>query len=266
MNNASLCLSFYWNKPSICFVRSWLQRHLIWNYFVWEKLPVLTSGKNFPPCKWAAQVSLRLCDLQHKTHRKICIPEEIKNLGKPSPAAPILSPDRVFSSWKQAEGRELSAWEQVNLIWPRRSESQNFTWNCFKYQSNEIFEQNSTERKRNREPKELWKVEWAGCERGWAGGVGPVLSARHQHISLLAGRGFNCFDHSSPRGQSRENFTSPENPFCSFFPWHTLINEGNICSPAFCRANISIYIDDRYKITEMGLTKETIFIWAISVG
>lgn len=53
---------------------------------------------------------------------KICIPEEIKNLGNPSPAAPILSPGGVFSPWEGAEGEELPARERANL---HRAHTQN---------------------------------------------------------------------------------------------------------------------------------------------
>lgn len=175
MNNANFCLSFYWNRPFIFIynfflIRSELQLHLIWNYFVSVKLPVLTSGKNFPPCKWAAQVSLRLCDLQHKTHIKICIPEEIKNLGKPSPAAPALSPDHALSPWKQTESKELSA--QVNLNWSRHSECENSTWN-----GQWVSEQRELWAQLQRKNRETGNIKsfanrvsslWVGlCWRGW---------------------------------------------------------------------------------------------------
>lgn len=190
----------------IFLIRSELQLHLIWNYFVSVKLPVLTSGKNFPPCKWAAQVSLRLCDLQHKTHIKICIPEEIKNLGKPSPAAPALSPDHALSPRKQTESKELSA--QVNLNWSRHSECENSTWNGqWVSEQRDLWAQLQ---RKNRETGNLKSFAdrvsslWVGlCWRGWTCFIyktSPYLAV------VAAGTGLNSFDRSSACGQPWKSF------------------------------------------------------------
>lgn len=61
MGDSSLLLTKA--KFSICFVRSLFKFYFIWNDFVRENIPMLASGEDFPPCKQAVQVSLRLLQL-----------------------------------------------------------------------------------------------------------------------------------------------------------------------------------------------------------